>query len=148
MVTKKLQQIYKIEKDAKVCERLLMIIWLKEGKTTYKVAELIGCYQSKVMYWKKRFEREGVDGLKTRQKAGKPKEISEEDEIRIKHKLSENPYGWNTKSVIELIKEESSLEYTRRHVNRLINKWGFRRIRPRKKHIAADEKEQKAFKKS
>lgn len=148
MITQELGQIYKNEKDANVRERILMVIWLKENKTTYEVAELIGCYQSKVMYWKKRFEREGVDGLKTRQKPGKPKEISEEDEIRIKHKLSENTFGWNTKSVIELIKEESSIEYTRRHVNRLMNKWGFRRIRPRKKHIAADEKEQKAFKKS
>ena len=148
MVTQELELAYKIEKDAKVCERLLMIIWLKNGKTTYEVAELIGCYQSKVMYWKIRFEHEGVEGLQTRPKPGKPKEISEEDEIRIKHKLSENACGWNTKSVIELIKKESSIEYTRRHVNRLMNKWGFRRIRPRKKHIAADEKEQKAFKKS
>ena len=53
MVTKKLGKIYKTKKDANVRERLLMIIWLKEGKTTYEVAELIGCYQSKVMYWKK-----------------------------------------------------------------------------------------------
>jgi hypothetical protein len=33
-------------------ERLLMMIWLKKGKTTYEVADLLGCPQSKVMYWK------------------------------------------------------------------------------------------------
>lgn len=148
METQELAKKYKWEKDAKVRERLLIINWHKQGKTTRQIAGLIGCSQTNVMFWINRYRKAGVEGLKNLPKSGKPKMITDDEEKSIKQKLEGNPCGWQTKSVIELIKNESGIEYTRRHVNRLLNKWGFARIRPRKKHIAADEKEQKAFKKS
>ena len=148
METQELAKIYKWERDAKIRERILIINWRKQGKTTRQIAELVGCSQTNVMFWINRYKKEGVVGLKNKPKSGKPKMITIDEEKKIKQKLEKNLCGWQTKSVIELIKNESGIEYTRRHVNRLMNKWGFARIRPRKKHIAADEKEQKAFKKS
>ena len=37
-----------------------MIIWLEKGKTSYEVGGLLDYPQSKVRYWKNRFEKEGV----------------------------------------------------------------------------------------
>ncbi len=54
-----LQSRYRSERDLDIRERILMIIWLKKDKTTYEIADLLDCPQSKVMYWKARFEKEG-----------------------------------------------------------------------------------------
>ena len=51
-----LKNRYKREGDAEIRERILMIILLKSGESSYDVAKRLFCPQSKVMYWKKRFE--------------------------------------------------------------------------------------------
>jgi transposase len=141
-----LQGYYKNEKDADVCERLLMIIWLKKGKTTYEVADLLGCPQSKVMYWKNRFEKKGVSGLRTKPRPGKPPKLSIEQIKHIRQEL-ESVDSWQTRWVSELIYRETGKTYAERHVVRLLHKWGFERITPRKIHRKASEKEREQFKK-
>jgi len=136
-----LQAAYKREKDPYVRERILIVMWLKKGMTTYEVAELLGCPQSKVAYWKSRFEKEGIKGLRTRPRMGKPKKLSENVREKIEKKLEENPYGWSIKEVRELIREVGGVTYSERHVIRLMHKWGFKRIRPRQRHVSADDKE-------
>jgi len=145
MDVSKLQELYKKERDADLRERLLIVIWLKKGKTTYEVADLLGCPQSKVAYWKLRFEKEGLEGLRTRPRPGQPKKLSEELQSRIVKRLEENPYGWTTRAVTEIIRREGGVVYSERHVIRLMHKWGFERIKPRQRHVFADERERKRF---
>lgn len=145
MDVSKLQELYKQERDADLRERLLIVTWLRKGKTTYEVADLLGCPQSKVVYWKQRFEKEGLEGLRTRPRLGQPKKLSEELQSRIVRKLEENPYGWTTRGVMEVIRRDSSVKYSERHVIRLMHKWGFERIKPRQRHVLADEIERKKF---
>jgi transposase len=64
-----------------------MIVWLKKGKTTYEIADLLDCPQSKVMYWKTRFEKEGLEGLKTRPRSGKPSQLPDAEENILRQKL-------------------------------------------------------------
>jgi transposase len=137
---------YREEKDPAVRERLLMVIWLEKGRTTYEVADLLDCPQSKVGYWKGRFEKEGVVGLRTRSRSGRPAKLSRSDTGRIKGKLMSVDY-WQTKWVSDLIYQETGVVYSERHVVRLLHAWGFEKIRPRKAHIQADEKEQREFSK-
>jgi putative transposase len=141
-----IQSQYRVEKDAGVRERLLMIIWLKKGKTTYEVADLLNCPQSKVMYWKTRFEKEGLDGLKTRPRSGKPPKLLGTEEEAIRQTL-ESTNSWQTRWVRDLIYRETSVTYSERHVVRLLHKWGFERITPRKEHEKASVGEKEGFKK-
>jgi Transposase and inactivated derivatives len=141
-----LQNHYRSEKDAEVRERLLMMIWLKKGKTTYEVADLLGCPQSKVMYWKTRFEEESLKGLKTRPRSGKPPKLSDAEENILRQKL-ESINSWQTRWVRDLIYQETGVTYSERHVVRLLHKWGFERITPRREHEKASEEEREAFKK-
>lgn len=145
MDVEELKSAYKVEKDPYVRERLLIVAWLKKGMTTYEAAELLGCPQSKVAYWKGRFEKEGLEGLRTRPRPGQPKKLSEELRGRIVKKLEESPYGWTTRSVMEIIRREGNVQYSERHVVRLMHKWEFEQIRPRQRHVLADEKERKKF---
>ena len=144
MDASELQCQYKKEKDPCIRERLLMIIWLKRGKTTYEVAELLDCPQSKVMYWKSRFEKEGLSGLRTRSRPGKPPKLSKSEVRLIRQKL-ETVNCWQTKWVRDLIYQETGVTYTQRHIVRLLHKWGFERIIPRKEHEKADKQEQEEF---
>ena len=145
METSSLQKVYREEKDPDVRERILIVIDLKMGKSSYEIGGRFGCPHSKVLYWKYRFEKYGIEGLRTRPKSGKPKKLSEKVENRIKKKLDENPHGWKTKSVMELLYKDSGVSYSERHVRRLMHKWGFERITPRPRHILVDEKEQMEF---
>lgn len=142
-----LKECYECEMNPFVRERLLMMIWIGKGKTTYEVAELLDCPQSKVMYWKTRFEKEGIPGLRTRQKSGKPPKMSG-DEVRVIREKLEAANAWQTKWVCELIREEAGVVYSERHVVRLLHQWGFELITPRKSHVGtASDEEKEQFKK-
>jgi len=142
-----LQDNYKKEKDPYIRERILIVIELRRGESTRSVARRFGFSQGKVIYWKHRFEKEGLEGLRTRPRSGKPRKLSDESIAEIKEKLESSPYGWETKSVREMIYKDYGVRYSCRHIIRLLHKWDFALIRPRKKHVAADEKEVETFKK-
>jgi transposase len=146
MDVSELQTHYRSEKDVDVRERLLMIIWLKKGKTTYEVADLLDYPQSRVMYWKGRFERNGISGLRTKSRPGKPPKLLDARLKLIRQKLG-STNSWQTKWVRDLIYQETGVTYTEKHVVRLLHKWGFERITPRKKHERASDEGKESFKK-
>lgn len=142
-----LADAYRLEEDVKVRERILMISLLKKGKSTYEVADMLHCSQSTVSYWKIRYDRYGMEGLKTRKQPGRPPEIPETELERIRGLLDQAEW-WTAKHVRQLIYKESGVLYSERHVQRLLHTWGFDLIRPGKRHInKASEEEIHAFKK-
>ena len=128
-----LKKTYKKEKEAKTKERILMLINSYEGKSSRDVGKIIRCDQKLVLYWKNRYEKEGLEGLKTKPKSGKPSLLSRRQEEKIKNRVAEeNPANpWTTKKVCELIKKETRIQYTRRHVQRILRKWEFSLLVPR-----------------
>jgi len=128
-----LRKEYKSENDGKIKERILMLIYTFEGESSRAVAKRLQCDQKLVLYWKNRYEREGLEGLKTRHKSGKPSLMTKRQENTIKKIISKedlkNP--WITKRICELIRQKTGIEYTQRHVQRLLNKWGFNILVPR-----------------
>jgi transposase len=122
-----LKKSYKKEDNAKVKERILMLIYTFQGESSRKVGDRIQCDQKLVLYWKKRYENEGIDGLKTRQKSGKPRSISRRQEIDLRKIIakenSEKP--WTTKRVHTLIFEKTNVSYSQRQITRILNRWNF-----------------------
>lgn len=137
-----LWNVYRKEKDGEVKERLLMIIWLEEGASSYDVARRLNCPHSKALYWKKRFRKMGIVGLRTKPRSGRPSDISKERELVIKEQLGGKNF-WQTKWVSELIYEKTGVKYSQRHIVRLMHKWGFKLITPRKQHLKSASKEEK-----
>ncbi len=128
-----LKKTYKKEHDGKIKERILMLIHSYDGKSSREVGKIIQCDQKLVLYWKNRYEKEGINGLKTRQRSGKPMLLSRRQENKIKNKISkEDPANpWTTKRVCELIKKETKIKYSQRHVQRILHKWNFNLLVPR-----------------
>ncbi len=135
---------YRQETDGHLRERLLMVIWMMEGVSSYEVGCRLQCPHSKVLYWKYRFEQEGIAGLKTKSRPGKPSKLSAEKKRRMKEIL-EGGNWWKTTWVNDLIYKETGVRFSQRHVVRLLHMWGFEQIRPQKQHVGVDEAEQKRF---
>ena len=67
--------------------------------------------------WLKRYDKEGIEGLRDRTKSGRPTEIPEDIVYQIKKELSSSKQGWTTKQVEELIiKKSSGIKYHYTHI--------------------------------
>lgn len=117
------------EKDPKVRDRLRMILLLKEGYKQIEVAEIMRTTERTVYTWKKRYEKEGFEGLKTRKKTGRKRRLEDDDFEDLKRLLKQKDY-WTTREVRDLIKIEFGVEYTMRHVPRILRKMGMRYQKP------------------
>ena len=141
--------MYKKENDPKVKERLLLIIKVREdGQIPFRVVKEMHRSNPWASDWLKRYDREGLKGLKDRTKTGRPPEMSEETSLSIKKELSNSNQGWTTKQVEELIIKKSGIKYPHTHIYRILRKWGFKQRVPRKVHVnTASPEEKEAFKK-
>ena len=126
--------LYKKENDPKVKERLLLlIIKIREDKQIpFHVVKEIHRSNPWASDWLKRYDKEGLEGLKDRAKAGRPPELSKETSYQIKKELKESNQGWTTKQVEELIVKKSGIKYHYTHIYRILRKWGFKQKVPRK----------------
>jgi transposase len=140
---------YKKENDPKVKERLLLIIKVREdGQIPFRIVKEMHRSNPWASDWLKRFDIEGLEGLKDKAKAGRPPRLSEETSYQIKKELSNSKQGWTTKQVEELIVKKSGIKYHYTHIYRILRKWGFKQKVPRKVHVnTASPEEKKVFKK-
>jgi transposase len=146
----KLVNLYKKENDSKVKERLLLIIKVQEDKQIpFRVVKEMHRSNPWASDWLKRYDKEGIKGLRNRTKSGRPPELSEETSYQIKKELKESNKGWTTKQAEELIIKKSGIKYHYTHIYRILRKWGFKQKKvPRKVHVnTASVEEKEAFKK-
>lgn len=122
-----LKKVSKKEKDAKILKRILMVLYTLKKETIRDVGKRLNCSHPTVLYWKERYEKEGLEGLKTRPKSGKPRKISRRQESNLKRILSNENYKkpWTTKRVSSLIAEKTKVNYSQRQITRILNRWNF-----------------------
>ena len=127
---------------------LLVLNVVYHGKISAQVSRDLHRSKSWASVWLKRYDKEGIEGLKTRPKCGRPTEIPKEVVYQIKQELQESIQGWTTKQVEQLIIKKSGIKYHYIHIYRILRKWGFKQTAPRKVHVnTASVEEKEAFKK-
>jgi putative transposase len=143
------EKIYRDEEDAKTKERMLLVLNLVyQGKMSAHVATDLHRNRKWACVWLKRYDKEGLEGLKDKPRTGRPSELSEEDIRSIKTTLKESNHGWTTKQAEELIIKKSGIKYHHTHIYRILRKWGFKQKVPRKIHVnTAFREEKEVFKK-
>lgn len=144
-----LERLYKAEPDPETKERLLLVLKVQgDGMVPSQVAKELHRSRTWASDWMARYRDEGVEGLKTRPKSGRPPDIPNEIAVRIQKKLRESKQGWTTKQAYEMIVKESGVKYHSKHIYKVLHRWGLKQKVPRKVHInTASEEEKEAFKK-
>ena len=138
------ERIYRSEQDVKTKERMLLVLnVVYQGMVAAHVARDLHRCKAWASNWLKRYDDEGIEGLKDRPKSGRHSQISEQIEYKIKTMLRESNQGWTTKQVEELIVEKSGIKYHYTHIYRILRKWGFKQKVPRKVHVNTASKEEK-----
>ena len=144
---------FKAEKNSKVKTRIQMLMHLREGYTQREVSKMLRVSIGIVPYWKARFEKEGIDGLKDKRGRGVKPQITEEQLSMFRSALDEpiimgNGYsrGWKSKDARIFLLEEFGLNYTRQHICRLLNDTGCSLQVPRPRNKRRNQKEVNKFK--
>jgi len=145
----KLDRAYKNESDARVKERILLVIRISSDKQHIEsVARELHRARSWAYKWYKRYGDEGLEGLRDRQRSGKPSVIPKEEMDKIKQELSDSNTGWDFREVMNLIQKRTGVRYHEVHIRKLLHKWGFKSKVSQKRFVrTASQKEKKGFKK-
>jgi transposase len=143
------EEAYRLEKDARVSKRLFLVLKVKyEGVPASQVARDVHRHKSWTTPWLRRFEKYGLEGLKTKKRSGRPPKLDHRTFVTIKRKVVRQESGWTVKEIRELIRKDADVTYTERHIYRLMQKWGIRAIIPDKRLVhKASREERLAFKK-
>ena len=144
-----LESAYNQQKDGEVRARILLVLRVKVDDTrpAHAVREL---HRTRpwATKWLRRFEAEGLDGLRNRKRSGRPPKIAARILVRMRRKLTKRPEGWRIREVHEFIRRESSVNLSMRQVYRLLHRWEFRPVVPERRFMRkASREERLAFKK-
>ena len=80
---------------------LLVLNVAYQGMVAAHVARDLHRCKAWASNWLKRYDEEGIGGLKDRPKSGRHSQIPEQTEYKIKTMLKESNSGWTTKQVEE-----------------------------------------------
>ena len=124
-----LEKLVKKEKNPKLRDRLRGILLLKKNFTICEVAEILGVTERTLFNWKRRYNQSGYNGLKTNPIPGRNTILNEDDMEKLKELLQMRDH-WTSKEVRELIKNEFDIEFTPRHIPRILRKLGMNYSKP------------------
>lgn len=149
-----LEKRFKYEKNLNVKFRIQIILNLKEGKTQREVSSELRISVGIVPYWKKRFEKEGFDGLMDKEGRGRKSKLNEKNISILEKRIDEGivlpdgyKRGYKTKDIRVLLQKEFKVFYTDRHITRLLHSIKYNLKVPRPRNKSRNQKSVDEFKK-
>lgn len=142
------------EKDAKVVRWLLGIRLMALKKTPHDIGPQLNASERTVRNWAHRFLADGIEGMHRHPGSGHQSFLSHEEQERFKERIRQGPTEadgvatWRGLSVIEMLRREFGVSYTRSGVYDLMHRMGFSLLMPRARHPESSEEEQGRFKKN
>ena len=98
--------------------------------------------------WYKRYNEDRLDGLKDKERSGRPPDVPKDVMVKIRKELTDSNTGWDFRQVMDLIYKKTGVRYHEVHIYRLLHKWGFKSKVPQKRFVnTASVKEKRKFKK-
>ena len=146
----KLDKLYKQESNTDVKERILLVRRIIEDKQhIVNVAKELHRCRAWAYKWYKRYNDKGLEGLKDKERSGRPLDVPKEIIVKIRQELEDSNTGWDFRQVMDLIYKKTGVRYHEVHIYRLLHKWGFKSKVPQKKFVntASSKKDKSKFKK-
>jgi transposase len=128
----------KIDHKTREAIRIRAVQRILDGESPEVIAKALGYHRSAVYQWLKRYDADGVDGLKYRKIPGKKSSLSEKqlqeifDIVTSKNPLQlKFPFAlWTRRMVKDLILDKFGVELSEVYVGRLLRKMGLTPQRP------------------
>ena len=146
-----LRKVYRKEQNHKIKNRILMVIHVKDGKSSGQVGDIFLCNPSTVSTWVRRFNSDGFQGLRDKPRKGRPRKVDYED---LKSALDRKPkdFGydfnvWFPKLVHNYILDFQGVKLAFDYIYTLIDQLGYSLVVPRTKSYKSDDKKVAEFKK-
>jgi transposase len=103
--------------------RCQMVLLKSKKRTSLEVASLLGCCEVVVNNWLKRYEEEGIEGLKTRPGRGRPPILSSQNPEHLKQvKAQIEKHPNSVKTVIANLAEDLNLSMSEDTLKRFLKK--------------------------
>ena len=136
----------RVASDPDQARRLLAIASILDGASRTDAAKSAGMERQTLRDWVHRFNAEGVDGLKDRQRTGRKPLLDGEQRAKLDELVETPPdpvkdgvVRWRCCDLKAKIKTLFDVEISGRSVGRILRARKFRRLAPRPVHPKADE---------
>ena len=147
----KLDKAYRQESNPDIRERIFLVRRIVEDKQQHivNVAKELHRCRAWAYKWYKRYNDDGLQGLKDRTRSGRPPDVPKDTMLQIRQELLEDSKtGWDFRQVMDLIYRKTGVRYHEVHIYRLLHKCGFKSKVPQKRFVnTASVKEKGKFKK-
>jgi transposase len=132
--------------------RLMALSHIKNGANRTQTAKYLQVSRRMVNEWVKRFNEEGLDGLKEKPRSGRPPALSTAQLKKLKAYVVSHaikPDGGRLKGtlVIAYVEQEFGVSYSPTNIYRLLHQLDFSWITSRSKHPKQSQDAQDEFKK-
>lgn len=144
---KELQAQYKQERDRRIAERILCILLFAQDYDLKEIRRILFVGIRTLKKWIEAFRAQGIDGLRQWGYAGRDGELNDEQWAAVEEELMRKPYR-DAREVAAFVKEKFGVEYSRRGIQALLRRKGYRRIKARLVPGPVDEdkvRKQQAF---
>ena len=150
-----LQDEIRRSEESRYDHRLHGVLLVAQGMTCPQAAELLGDAPRSLEYWVRRFEKDGLAGLREGQRSGRPRRLSEDQMQQVNRALRQSPREaglgvnlWDGKTLAAWIERQFGVELGVRQCQRLFRQLGFRLRKPRARVAHADPQLQREHKKN
>ena len=106
---------------ARDVQRSRLILLALHRYSNAEIARLTDMQRHRVLYWRKRYEKEGLAGLEDRQRPGRPKEISVAAQKKLVTKVCGSPPKGYSRWSIRLLSEKTNMAFAT--VQRILNEY-------------------------
>ena len=138
--------------EYRIAKRIHAVLLNSDGNTSGGISNILKAPRSKVSEWLRNYEEFGFDALLEGQRSGRAAQLSEKNKNELADIIDSGPvaYGylsgiWTAPMLNQIINDEFDIQFSTRHVRRILDEMGFSIQRPRRKLAKADPLKQKRW---
>jgi transposase len=152
--TRKLQILYRTEKNAKLAQRIHGIYLARKGLSCPEIMNITGAARRTVQQWVSKYNQQGIVGLKDKPRPGTPTKLPRKKELKFRKRIEAGPTKADGVSVLNgpairrILECEFGILYSRQGLYDLLHRLGYSCLCPRPQHEKADPQIQAEFKKT
>jgi transposase len=152
--TKELQTFYRIEKNARLAQRIHGVYLASKKLTCPEIMNITGAARRTIQQWVHKYNKQGIVGLKDKPRPGKPTKLPRKKELKFQRRIEAGPTKADGVSVLNgpvirrILEHEFGVLYSRQGLYDLLHRLGYSCLCPRPQHEKANRQLQADFKKT